>query len=309
MNKAKLSVYNEMEVSFKQMANCFTVSPASSSWCPSHPDFSYIFWSLHLFIFLIYSSAKIYIIAWMFGNISPAFHCNTSSNLLTVFFCKIRYGIWSKKLLPWQTQIPLLPNKGFPFFFMVIMNQEALREGNNIERLMMMNRFGKTPADLKLPSPLPLQALPVLLMQNKMKKLLQKEAENSPRKIWNNETETEDVRTHSSEWEENTQVDFKAGNDLQTARKNISSSWGTDLAWKSSACHKVPLLPLQDPLQRIPAKVMKQDGDMRAQPSSLEYQSCYLQKEKWEFKKQKQNKTTWCTFSFWSWNIPAQFSI
>lgn len=197
MNKAKLSVYNEMEVSFKQMANCFTVSPASSSWCPLHPDFSYIFWSLHLFIFLIYSSAKIYIIAWMFGNISPAFHCNTSSNLLTVFFCKIRYGIWSKKLLPWQTQIPLLPNKGFPFFFMVIMNQEALREGNNIERLMMMNRFGKTPADLKLPSPLPLQALPVLLMQNKMKKLLQKEAENSPRKIWNNETETEDVRTHS----------------------------------------------------------------------------------------------------------------
>lgn len=132
-------------------------------------------------------------------------------------------------------------------FFMVIMNQEALREGNNIGKLMMMNRFGKTPADMKLPSPLPLQPLPVLLMQNKMKKHLQKEAENSPRKIWNNETGTEDVRTHSSEWEENTQVDFKAGNDLQTARENVSSSWGRDLGWKSSACHKVPLLPLQDP--------------------------------------------------------------
>lgn len=132
-------------------------------------------------------------------------------------------------------------------FFMIIMNQEALREGNNIGRLMMMNRFGKTPADVKLPSPLPLQPLPVLLMQNKMKKHLQKEAENSPRKIWNNETGTEDVRTHSSEWEENTQVDFKAGNDLQTARENVSSSWGRDLGWKSSACHKAPLLPLQDP--------------------------------------------------------------
>lgn len=184
------------------------------------------------------------------GNISPVFHCNTSSNLLTVFFCKIRYGIWSKKLLPWQTQIPLLLNKGFPFFFfMAIMNQEALREGNNIGRLMMMNQFGKTPADLKLPfpPPSPLQPLPVLLMQNKTKKQLQKEAENSPRKIWNNETEAEDVRAHSSEWEENTQVDFKAGRDLQTARENVSSSWGRELGWKSSACHKVPLLPLQEP--------------------------------------------------------------
>lgn len=308
MGKAEFSMYNEMEVPCKQMANCFMVSPASSPWCPLHPDFRCIFWSLHLFIFPIYSSAKIYIIAWMFaGNISPVFHCNTSSNLLTVFFCKIRYGIWSKKLLPWQTQIPLLLNKGFPFFFMAIMNQEALREGNNIGRLMMMNQFGKTPADLKLPfpPPSPLQPLPVLLMQNKTKKQLQKEAENSPRKIWNNETETEDVRVHSSEWEENTQVDFKAGRDLQTARENVSSSWGRELGWKSSACHKVPLLPLQS--QRIHAKVMQQDGDTRAQPSSLGYQSCCLQKEKWEFK--KKTIPTWSTSSLWSWNIPAQFSI
>lgn len=58
MNKAKFSVYKEMEVSFKQTANCFMVSLASSYLCPSHPDFRYIFWSVHLFIFLIIQLCK-----------------------------------------------------------------------------------------------------------------------------------------------------------------------------------------------------------------------------------------------------------
>jgi len=52
---------------------------------------------------------------------------------------------------------------------------------------------------------------------------------------------------HISEQEENTQVDFKAESDLQTARENDSSRGGRDLGWKSSVCHKVPLLILEDP--------------------------------------------------------------
>lgn len=128
------------------------------------------------------------------------------------------------------------------------MNQEALREGNNIGRLMMMNRFGKTSAELKLPSPAsPTPSSTINVKQNGKKKHLQKKTKNSPRKIWNNETKTEDVRMHSSEQEENAQVDFKAESYLQTAGENVSSRRGRDLGWKSSACHKVPLLPLEDP--------------------------------------------------------------
>lgn len=63
---------------------------------------------------------------------------------------------------------------------------------------MMMNEFGKTPAELKLPPPLP-QTPSSIINANKMKKSLQKKAKNSPRKIWNNETKTKDVRTHSSD--------------------------------------------------------------------------------------------------------------
>lgn len=88
-------------------------------------------------------------------------------------------------------------------------------------------------------------------------------------------------------------MDFKAGKDLQTGRENVSTAEAETLA--ARAQHATKCLFFLYKTQRIHAKMMKQDGDMRAQLSSLEHQSCYLQKEKWELKKKI---PTWSTFSF-----------
>lgn len=60
------------------------------------------------------------------------------------------------------------------------MNQEVLREGNNIGKLMMMNWFGKAPAEFRFPFPPTSKPLPVLLMQNKTEKKIQKKLRTPP---------------------------------------------------------------------------------------------------------------------------------
>lgn len=144
-------------------------------------------------------------------------------------------------------KFPCYWTKGSLFFFTAIMNQEALREGNNIGRLMMMNRFGKTPADLKLPFPLPLQPLPVLLMQNKMKKTSTERGWELPQedlKQWDRNRGCEDAQLWVGGKYPGGFQGWEGSSDRQRERFN---SWSRDLGCKSSACHKVPFLPLQDP--------------------------------------------------------------
>lgn len=170
---------------------------------------------------------------------------------------------------------------------MAIMNQEALREGNNIGRLMMMNRFGKTPADLTLPSPLPLQPLPELLMQNKMKKkkIYRKRLRTPPGR-------SETMRQKQRMWgctalsgRKIPRWISRLGRIFRQPERTFQAAEAETSAGRAQ--HAIKCFFFLYKTQRIHAKVMKQDGDMRAQPSSLEYQSSYLQKEKWEFKKKK----------------------
>lgn len=113
---------------------------------------------------------------------------------------------------------------------------------------------------------------------------------------------TKDVRMHSSEQRENTQVDFKAENNLRTASENVSSRQG----WKSSMCHKVPLLPLAD--LEDPCKGGEEQwghGSPGQISGVLE-----LLLIKMGVKSTHKNPTpNWSMLSFRSGNMPAQYSI
>lgn len=159
------------------------------------------------------------------------------------------------------------------------MNQEVLREGNNIGKLMMMNWFGKAPAEFRFPFPPTSKPLPVLLMQNKTEKKNTEKAKNSPRKVWNNETKSEDVRMmHSPKEEGIAQVDFKAKRDLQTARENISSRWHKDLGWK---CWRAAMsfLALEDLKDLCRGGAAGWGCENPVQFSGVLEKSCYFQKQ------------------------------